>query len=548
MVTISVRKKDFLKLVGKHVSDKELEETLPLIKCAVEGITEEEMALEITGDRPDLLSSEGVARALKGFLGMEKGAPKLRLKKSGMKIMVERSVEPVRPFVVSAVVKGIEITGGYIKGLMQLQEKLHLTHGRKRRKVAIGIHNLDVLTGDFVYKAVLPEEIEFVPLGKHTKMNLKEILEKHEKGREYAFTLEGKQLYPIILDGKGEVVSFPPIINNSLTVVTEETRNFFLDLTGENFDAVNVALNILCHDFQDRGASIESVEVIYPNNRIIETPVVKETAMRVGFEEANKMLGIHLKALEMVELLKKQRIDAVAEGGWVNTKIPCYRGDFLHPVDLIEEIAIGYGFNNFEPLAPRIFTKGSASTLTVLVNKARDLAIGAGFLETHTYVITNENTLRKAKTSEKPVIISNPVSLDLNCLRPRITPILLEALSKNTHNDYPQRVFEAGEVVVLKEGTETETQTQFNLAAVSAHAEANFSEIVSALDAIMKGLRRKYELKKTKKERFIEGRCAEIIEGGRVGGEVGEVHPLVLKEFGLTMPCASFEFKLKEVE
>lgn len=548
MVSIFVRKKDFLKQIG-GAREKELEEKLPLIKCSVEGIGEEEIGFEITSDRPDLLCSEGIARAFKGFEGKEVGAPRMKIGKSGFKMRVEKSVSEVRPFVVCAVVKGIEVTSDYIKELMQLQEKLHVTHGRKRKRVAIGVHNLDVLKPDFVYKAVYPEEVSFVPLGKMDSMNLQEILEKHEKGREYAFTLKGKEKYPIILDGKKDVVSFPPIINNSLTVVTEETKNFFLDITGENFDACNVALNILCQNFCDRGAKIESVEVIYEEGKKIETPVIEPIKMSLELDYVNKCLGTTLSLKQAVELLKKQRIDAKSSGKKIIAEIPRYRSDFIHSIDLVEEIAIAFGLNKFTPKPPASVTTGELSESTSLNRRCRDAMAGIGYLEAFSATLSNERIMKKTKSSRKPIFLSNPVSSDYEIVRPEIAPGLLELLSKNTHADYPQKVFEIGEIVEMGE-SETGTKTFYSLSAITAHLEADLSEIASVLDAFMKRIGREYYLKKPEKniERFIPGRQAEVFSGKERIGEIGEVHPEVLCELGIAMPCSLFEIKIREIK
>jgi phenylalanyl-tRNA synthetase beta chain len=545
MVSVDIRKKDLEKLVGRHLKEEQLREALPMIKCGIESIEEGVISLEVTGDRPDLLCVEGVAQALKGFLGIEKGIPALKVSESGMKLVVEKSVLAVRPYIACASIKGAHIDEDYFKDLIQIQEKLHLTHGRKRRRVAIGIHDAAPIKPDFIYKAVDPHEISFVPLAKTEKMNLAEIMEKHEKGREYAFTLEGKKKYPIILDSNNNVLSFPPIINNSLTEVSTKTKNLFLDVTGDNFDAVSAALNILVQGFFDRGAKVESVRIEYPD-KTITTPITSPHKMQAGKQEVNKLLGLNLSGKEIADCLGRQRIDALAEGEFIAARIPCYRADFIHPIDLVEEAAIGYDIGKLEPKEPHLFTVGAIHDNTALVSRTRDALVGAGFLELSTYVITNEKILEKAKSCGKKIAIGNPVSADYTIVREEIIPNLLGVLSENTHHDYPQKIFEVGEVVERNEEAETKTDTGINACAVSAHASANLTEIASALDFLLKSLRVEYKLKKPAKnlERFIVGRQAEIIAGGEKIGEIGELRPAVLNEFGLSVPCASFEIKL----
>jgi len=227
----------------------------------LEKVDDYEIIVEVFPNRPDLLSEEGFARALSSFIGVKTGLRKYNVKKSSFKVNVDKSVENIRPYIRCAVLKNINLSDEAIKSLMQLQEKLHLTHGRKRKKVAIGVHDFDAIKFPLVYKAVKPASISFVPLDMTAEMNLAEILVKHPKGRDYAFALEGLSKYPVIIDAKNDVVSFPPIINGIITQVKENTKNLFIDVTGLDVNAVTQALNILVTSLVDRGAEIYSLDV-----------------------------------------------------------------------------------------------------------------------------------------------------------------------------------------------------------------------------------------------------------------------------------------------
>lgn len=548
MVSLVLRKKLFERLYGKKSSDEKLGELLPLIKCSFDGASEEELSIEVTGDRPDLLCSEGVARALKGFTETEKGLPKLEVSPSGLEIVVDKSVSSVRPYVVSALVKGVSFDDDDIAELMQLQEKLHLTIGRRRKKVAIGVHDPSQLKPPFTYKAVRPTAASFVPLGLETRMNLQEILAKHEKGVEYAFTLANASAYPLIVDSADQVLSFPPIINGVLTQVTEETTDLLLELTGTDFQACNTVLNILCHNFADRGSKIESVAIKYPDAKKI-TPETKPTTMHVSVAEASKALGIKLTPGKAVECLEKQRLGALVEGDYVACQIPRYRADFLHPVDLIEEIALGYGYNLFEPKKPSVFTKGEASGLSATSEQATELMLGAGFVEASTYVLTSQSKAAKAREPCELVRIKNAVSADYDCLRSTLLPNLLEMLSKNTHAAYPQKIFEVGEVVKRNDKADVKTSTEIHLCAVSAHANASFSEIASlAVEVLRRLTAARVELKQIESPRYIKGRAARLNAGATQLGEAGELHPAVLSDFGIMVPAAAFEARIARVE
>jgi len=541
MVSVSFNRNTLERLVGEELSQARLKELLPRVKCAVEDVNEREVLCEVTGDRPDLLCVEGAARALRGAMKKELGLPQLKVAPAKTFIKVHESVAAVRPFIFSAYIEGVKVAGDEIAELMQIQEKLHVTHGRRRRKVAIGIHDAAKVAVPFSYKAVKGGEISFVPLGKEEEMTFKEILEKHEKGRDYAFIFEGKDRYPAVLDAKGRVVSFPPIINAAMTTVTESTKAFFLDITGADFDACNATANIICQNYADRGAKITAVEIQYPDRKVT-SPVSEPEVMTIGAGEANKLLGTALKPAQLAEALKRQRIGARVEGDFIACEIPRYRTDFLHPIDLVEEIALGIGYNELGTKEPSMFTKGSRTQLNIGIDRVRDAMVGAGFTEVATSVLSGD-AVRKAQSPEKPLRIRNPVSNEYEFVRNSLVPGVLDLLSKNTRRPYPQRVFEVGEVVERKAGAETRTSTRISLCAAAAHKDASLSEIASVLSDVMGGV----ELKKLSSKQFIPGRCAGVAVKGRHSGVVGELSPEVLEAFGLEMPASVFEVAIGEI-
>ncbi|MFH1835769.1 MAG: phenylalanine--tRNA ligase subunit beta [Methanobacteriota archaeon] len=268
MPTVEFVTEDLLNLLGgKDLSLTELEESIPMIGVSLEEIDEEKVVLEVFPNRPDMLSIEGFVRAFKGFFGLEKGFIDYEVLKSDITLYVDPSVEKIRPFVCAAQIDGVKIHDFGLRSLMNVQEKLHITHGRNRVKVAIGVHDSDKLTPPYTYKAVKPDSISFIPLDTQDEMNLIEILEKHPKGVDYAFTLEWAEKYPIIVDSQQNVLSFPPIINGELTKITEETKNLFIEVTGKSQLAIDQALNIVVTSIADRGGKIKSVEIKHKKNK-----------------------------------------------------------------------------------------------------------------------------------------------------------------------------------------------------------------------------------------------------------------------------------------
>ncbi|MEM0475798.1 MAG: phenylalanine--tRNA ligase subunit beta [Candidatus Norongarragalinales archaeon] len=520
-------------------------EALPQVKASVESVDGDEVTVEVTGDRPDLLCRQGIARAINGLRASELGAPKMEVKPTRNEVFVDESVLKVRPVIVCALARGLSLRDADVAELMQVQEKLTLTHGRRRRKVAIGIHDARPIKFPLRYAAYAGREISFVPLGCEREMNLDEILREHPKGKEYAWTLQGFSQYPVITDANGAVISFPPIINGTLTTVTDATTDLFLDVTGTDFDACNVALNILCQNYADDGARIESVTVHSKGVKLV-CPETRPEKMVLNAKECNKALGLTLTKQEIVNCLRKQRIDAQdAKGNDVIAFIPRYRADFLHEVDLIEEVALGFGYNAFTPLKPRVFTRGAVSALTELSDRARDALAGAGFVEFAGFILTSEAKTLRAESPEKVIKIKNPVSDEYNALRSSLLPGILEVLSENTHRTYPQRLFEVGETIERDAASDARTRTTLKACAVSAHAEASFSEAVTTITILAKALERDFFLERTATRQFIEGRCARIMAGNKEIGVVGEVHPKVLSNYGVQVPAAGFEMILE---
>lgn len=262
MPTVEFNFQDLSQLIGREFKPHELKDTISMLGTDLEDINSKSIIMEVFPDRPDLLSVEGFSRALEGVLRINTGLKDYPVKESGMKLLVDSSVKNVRPFIASGIMRGVSITGENLISLMDIQEKLHITHGRNRKKVAIGVHDLSRIEPPFLYRAVKPNELRFIPLDMHEELTPGEILRRHPKGIGYAYVLQDLDRYPIILDKNDNVLSFPPIINGELTRVSDNTKDIFIEITGMEQRAVNQALNILVTSIADRGGEIQSVEIL----------------------------------------------------------------------------------------------------------------------------------------------------------------------------------------------------------------------------------------------------------------------------------------------
>jgi len=522
-----------------NVDEERLIKEISMLGADLKDFDDDEIRVEFFPDRPDLYTVEGVVRAIRGFWGIERGAPKYDATSSGVKIFVDEGMKKIRPFIVGAIIRNVSVDESMIKSMMDFQEKLHLTVGRKRKKLAIGLHDFDKVVPPFYY-VPKDENFKFVPLGFQDDMSLKEILEKHPKGVEYAHILRDKEKYPIILDSKGNVLSFPPIINGILTQITPETKNIFIDITGTDLNVLKYVLNILVCSFADRGGEIGSVEIIYPEFKL-ELPDLKYEKMSLKKEYLKKFLGRNFHDNEIIDSLERMRYDVKIKGDEIEVLIPPYRMDILHPVDIIEDVAKGYGYGSFEAKLPTKEKIGS------LINEMEDIVrkimLGLGFSEVTTLTVTSFKTQyeRMQVPLERYVEIENPITEDGTTLRSWIIPSLLEILKKNKHRDLPQKIFEIGKVI--RERQET------HLAFIYIDSSASFTLSKSYAEAILRDLKiENYRIEPYEHSSFIPGRCAIILKNGEKLGFFGEVHPQVIENFELGYPIIALEINLSKIK
>ncbi|MEJ5327350.1 MAG: phenylalanine--tRNA ligase subunit beta [Candidatus Bathyarchaeia archaeon] len=538
---------------------EKLDELLSLVKAEVKLYNKQENVASIElkdTNRPDLWSAEGLARALRGFLNLEKGPRRYEVNPPIMEVYVDAQLSGIRPFICCAVVKGVKLSDTIIRGLMHLQDKLDQTYGRSRQKTSIGLYDYTLISPPLRYTVAKPEAIRFVPLGFEETLSLAEILERHPKGLEYGHIVKKHGVYPILLDSKEKVLSFPPIINsNDLGKVTEATRDILVEVTGTVHQTVLNTLNLVTLALIDRGGKAYAAEVhypeeaLYPSKRVV-TPDFSSRRMELSADYARKILGFQLTAEQMAELLLKAGLGVEKIGGNnLSVIVPCYRVDVMHPVDLVEDVAIAYGYDNIEPLWRELPTTGCERPEQRLLNIARELMVGLGFQEILTYTLTNQENLFDRMNCERArvVEVANPKVVTMTCLRNWLLPGLMEFLSNNQSVEFPQKIFELGKVTLLDDTRETRTRDEEWLAAATTHPNAGFSEIKSALNAFFMNLGVEWQIKETVHSSFIEGRVGTVTVNGVSVGVIGEIHPLVLEAWKLENPVAAFEINMNKI-
>lgn len=541
MPVIDVILEDMRELLGREVTMEELRDRLPMMGTGWEGETEDGFQLDVFPNRPDMLSIEGLARAYSTFTGMEKGLKRYEVKEGEYEVVVEEKVEKVRPWFVTAVVKNVEFDDPLIRSIIQMQEKLHVTHGRRRRKVAIGLHNLEPIQFPVTY-TTKPPGFRFRPLGERFEKDLTQILSEMHTGREYAWIVEGFEEYPMILDAKGMVLSMPPIINGEYTRIDETTRDLFIDVTGTDLKAITEALNIIVTTFADRGARMYAVENHYPDGALLKTPDLSPREMDVDNAYVNATLGMEFTPEETAGYLAMMGHDA-EPAETLKVSVPRYRTDIMHPMDLVEDVAIAYGYDRFVPVIPDIASEAGEEPLEIFSRGLRNFLVGFGFQEVVTFMMSNrEKLFTRMGLPEEPIAeTSNPKMEGYTSVRNRLLPSLLEVLSTNKHHPYPQNIYEVDDVVLIDPSTETGARSARRLSVALCHARANFSEIKAVMDSILENL--------SVEVNIVEGGLDCFIEGRRYVAEVedeplcwaGELRPEVLLSWELEMPVAALE-------
>ncbi len=542
MSVINLNKKQFEKEIGKL--DEKMQDRISMFGTPVEEISEDEIQIEVFPNRPDLLSYQGFKRSFLAFLGKKTGLKKYKINppEKNYKVLIDSSVNEVRPYTACAIVKGLKLNNERIKELIEIQEKLHLTVGRKRKKIAIGIYPLEKIKLPITFKALEPDKIKFIPLESNREMSGLQILQRHPTGRDYAHLLAGKAKFPIFIDADKNILSMPPIINSQLTgKITEKTKDVFVECSGFDFEILKKCLNIIVTGLADMNGKIYQMELKSKKSKT--TPDLTTEKLKINLENVNKLLGLTLNEKQLKQLIEK--MGHGYEKGFV--EIPSWRTDILHEVDLIEDVAIAYGYENFIPEIPKISTIGKENPEEIIKRKISEILVGVNMLEVSNYHLTNKKDqftkMGIQKTHEKNFVEIENSKTDYTILRKDITHYLLKNLSENIDSEYPQAIFEIGKVFRLDDKIKESEKLAM------AITPGNFTEVKQVLEYLFKMIDIRIKLIESENfpPHFIEGRVAEIILENKKIGFVGEIHPKILKNWKIKMPVAIFEINLGDV-
>jgi len=536
---------DRLKKFVSGIRMEKVLDMLPFVGLDIEDIDKNIIRVEYNPNRPDFSSDYGIARALRGLLEIETGIPKFKISgKSGLAVRVEPAVRKLRPYIAAVVARNRKLDDETITQLIAMQEDLHNGIGRNRKKASIGIHNLDVIQFPLTYKTV-NRAYSFMPLDESSEYSIDQILTESDIGNQYGHLLSGFDRYPIIVDSLGTTLSFPPVTNSSVTKVDEKCQNLFVEVTATDQKCAEDMLAIFAFALYDAGFEIRTVTIGLGKKKS-ETPQMAPKIISADLTYINSVLGLMLDTKQVINCLKKSRLDAKAIGKEIICTIPRYRTDIHYSIDIAEEVAIGYGIYNLDPKFPDSQTAGKKNSLSIYFDAIRETMVGLGMIESLNFSLTSKDVQYNAFGihAKDMLSVDGSKSIEHEILRESLVPSLLQSLSSNIHEQYPQRLFEIGKIF-RKEGTIIE---RWNIGAAVAHTHAGYTEIKSIMQALLKScLGKDITTRASANKMFIDGRCAEVVFDGKSVGVIGEIIPRALENFKLRVPVAAFEIDLMDI-
>ncbi|MBO5731723.1 MAG: phenylalanine--tRNA ligase subunit beta [Treponema sp.] len=569
MPKIEVNEKLFFNLLGKKYDYDMLEDRLTCGKAELDekpdaNLPEDQRVIKIElndTNRPDLWSTAGVARQLRIHGGGKASdyssfmSSKDKMIDCGNRLVtVDPQLKDIRPYMIAFVISGKPIDEPMLLDIIQTQEKLCWNFGRKRRTVSMGVYRSSMIQWPVHYKAVDPDNTSFVPLQFEQPMTCRQILTEHPKGKDYGWILKDAPLFPLLTDDKGEVMSMAPIINSAtLGAVQVGDSDLLVEMTGSDMTSLLLSANIVACDFADAGYTILPCKVQHPYDtgfgKDIVAPFYFQEPATASLSEINRLLGSQLTPEQVTTALEKMGNTVAIDGDKVTVQIPPYRNDFLHEVDIIEDVMMGMELSSFPPEKPRDFTIGRLSPVTLFSRKAKSLMVGLGYQEMiFNYLGSKKDYIQKMNIEgEKVIEISNPMSENYQFVRPSIIPSLLGAETGSGNAVYPHKIFEIGKVAFLCDEEVTGTRTRQSIGFLTAAGDANFNTAASEVATFLHFLDHQYIVTEANDPRFIPGRQANIMVQDKIVGIFGELHPAVLENWAITVPCVAGELDIEEL-
>ena len=275
--------------------------------------------------------------------------------------------------------------------------------------------------------------------------------------------------------------------------------------------------------------------------------VPQERRLPLEPEKINHLLGTNISKEDMVMYLN--RLEIPVEGDTI--VVPSFRPDLVRMVDIAEEVGRSFGYNEIPVTQFRTATHGGYSQEMKLEAKAGALCRGLGYSEIITYSFTSPTVFDQIRLSADSPLrntlrIQNPLGEDTSIMRTIALPSMLEILSRNNaYHNKAAKLYEVAKVYLPVEGQPLPQEPKM-LVFGSYGEKETFFKLKGEIEALFAGLRMKkasYTAEKNNPS-YHPGRCASISIDGEVIGVMGQVHPLVAKNYGIDSEvyCAELNF------
>ncbi|KAI9296076.1 phenylalanyl-tRNA synthetase beta subunit [Neoconidiobolus thromboides FSU 785] len=602
MPTVNVDKQDLYQILGKEYTSKEfeelcfefgieLEEDTSLFEMAAkekgstlkaEGLSERPLLkIDIPANRYDLLCIEGISRALSIFLGRSKLPEYKLVPPSGPMIQLKNHPETaqIRPYVLGAVLRDITFTQQVYDSFIDLQDKLHHNIGRKRTLVAIGTHDLDTIQPPFTYEALAPKNIQFAPLNQEKVMDGVELMEFYEKDRhisKFLPIIKDSPVYPVIYDSNRVVCSLPPIINGNHSKITLNTRNVFIDITCTDITKGKIVLNTIIAMFSQyckQPYTVEPIEVIHSDNTKEIFPQLEDRTLDASVDYITSAAGVELSTDQVISYLERMSLKAVPKENTSNiitVSIPPTRSDILHECDIMEDVAIAYGYNNLKKTIPKCSTIGAPLPVNMLTDLVRRELAFSGWTEVLSLILCSHDEnfafLNRVDDNATAVKLANPKTAEYQVVRTSLLPGLLKTIHHNRKQPLPLSIFEVQDVAFKDENEERRSRNERHVGLVYCNKTSGFEVVHGTLNRIMQMLNIPllslnqgkfdtslvgYYIEASEDPTYFSGRSANIYYRKIANnqalkiGSFGILHPQVLKNFDISYVASALEFNLE---
>ena len=578
MVTVETTLTELQTLVGSAFNVAELSEILFQIGFEVDDYDESEdlLKIDITPDRLDTISAIGLARMLKHFLQTAQPAQYIAHANTDYSVLVDKSVLNVRPFTACVVVKGLAITDSQLIDIIRVQEKLHATFGKHRKKAAIGVYPLSKIQWPISYVAHEPKTISFQPLGSDTAMSASQILTEHETGIAYAHLLENEKLYPLFIDAASNVLSMPPIINSAeVGKVSVGDSDLFIECSGSDLHALHAVIQNLSCMLSDMGGVIYEVAVEYsdahrdlittsyalplfesqkkPETKLVcKSPQLHSQKRTISTQQVAQKIGVTLDAAEISLALQKMGYVATEVfSDTVELAVAPYRNDIWHDVDVIDDVVRGYGLANIEPKLPQLHSTGALLGSNQFSESLKKLCVGLGLIEVKTLGVTDMahqfDKMGISKETASFMKLQSTAERSINMLRVSLIPELCHFCANNQSVTLPHQIFEIGDCIIPDKTADVLSKNVSRFAFLEHAQKVSFTDAKQLSEYVLTRLGFECTYVPVDKPYYIKGRSASIKVGATIVGEIGELAIPVLRNWGFSNPVIVGELYLDKL-